>query len=266
MKIEVSGPRQRGRVLVLLFLVWIGACSVDGPVSDQKFFALAPLPSPHEYGDVVIDHASREAGEDAVVFSHWSHRALYTCRVCHFELPFAMEANGSGISEKANRSGHFCGACHDGETAFGHTEENCSKCHTGVPADKESSFKKFRESLKLPKGDYGNKIDWVAAERRGLIEPQKSILEPDFKLIAYNQEFEVSAAWSMISPAQFSHDEHMQWLECSNCHPDIFAIEKKGTQHFLMKHILDDKFCGACHTKVAFPIDDCKACHPSMKY
>jgi len=265
-KIEVSGPRQLGRVLVLLFLVWIGACSVDGPVSEQKFFALAPLPSPHEYGDVVIDHASREAGEDAVVFSHWSHRALYTCRVCHFELPFAMEANGSGISEKANRSGHFCGACHDGETAFGHTEENCSKCHTGVPADKESSFKKFRESLKLPKGDYGNKIDWVAAERRGLIEPQKSILEPDFKLIAYNQEFEVSAAWSMISPAQFSHDEHMQWLECSNCHPDIFAIEKKGTQHFLMKHILDDKFCGACHTKVAFPIDDCKACHPSMKY
>jgi hypothetical protein len=33
-----------------------------------------------------------------------------------------------------------------------------------------------------------------------------------------------------------------------------------------MKHILDDKFCGACHMKVAFPIDDCKACHPSMKY
>ena len=262
----MSGPRQRRHVLVLLILVWIAACTVAGPESGQGFFALPPLPPPHEYGDVVIDQATREAGEDAVVFSHWSHRPLYACRVCHFELPFAMEANGSGISEEAHSKGLFCAACHDGTTAFGHTNRNCSKCHTGGTADKERSFNKFRESLKLPMAGYGNKIDWADAERRGLIEPKKSILESDFKPIAYNQEFEVPAAWSMISPAQFSHDEHMQWLECSNCHPDIFAIEKKGTQHFLMKHILDEKFCGACHSKVAFPIDDCKACHPSMKY
>ena len=262
----MSDPSQRRRVLVLLFLAWVASCTVVVSESEQGYFALPPLPPPHEYGDVVIDQATREADEDAVVFSHWSHRALYTCRVCHFELPFAMVANGSGISEEAHRSGHFCAACHDGETAFGHTRKNCSKCHTGVRADKERSFKKFRESLKLPEAGYGNKIDWIDAENRGLIEPKKSILEPDFEPIPYDQDFEVRAAWAMISPAQFSHDEHIRWLECSNCHPDIFAIEKKGTRHFLMEHIMDDKFCGACHTKVAFPIDDCKACHPRMNY
>ena len=262
----MSSPWQRRRVLVLLFLVWIASCAVVESERGQQFFELPPLPPPHEYGDVVIDHASRAAGADAVVFSHWSHRGLYTCRVCHFELPFAMEANGSGISEQANRSGHFCGACHDGETAFGHTEENCSNCHTGIRADKERSFRKFRESLNLPEGNYGNKIDWIAAENRGLIKPEKSILEPDFKPIPYDQDFDVPAAWAMISPASFSHEEHIQWLECSNCHPDIFAIEKRAPRHFLMEHIMDDKFCGACHSKVAFPIDDCKACHPRMNY
>jgi c(7)-type cytochrome triheme protein len=262
----VSGSTQRRRVLVLLFLVWVASCAVDAPESGQGFFALPPLPPPHEYGDVVIDHASREAGEDAVVFSHWSHRARYTCRVCHFELSFAMEANGSGISETAHRSGYFCGACHDGETAFGQTEKNCTKCHTGVPANKERAFNKFRKSLELPEGVYGNKIDWIDAENRGLIEPKKSILESDFKPILYDQEFEVPAAWAMISPANFSHGEHIRWVECSSCHPDIFAVEKRRTRHFLMKHILDGKFCGACHTKVAFPIDDCKACHPRMNY
>ena len=262
----MSGPKQRRRILVLLFLVWMASCAVDESNPGQGFYALPPLPAPHEYGDVVIDHASRGVGEDAVVFSHWSHRALYTCRVCHFELPFVMEANGSGISEEAHRKGQFCAACHDGETAFGHTSKNCSKCHTGVFADKESAFNKFRKSLELPEGNYGNKIDWIEAENRGLIEPKKSILEPDFEPIPYDQEFELPATWSMISPAHFSHDEHIRWLECSNCHPDIFAIEEEGTRHFLMEHILDGKFCGACHTKVAFPIDDCKACHPRMNY
>ena len=262
----MSGPRQQRRVLVLLFLVWIASCTVVGTESGQGFYALPPLPPPHEYGDVVIDHATREVGEDAVVFSHWSHRALYTCRVCHFELPFAMEANGSGISEKAHSNGHFCAACHDGVTAFGHTNKNCSKCHTGVSTDKQRAFTKFRESLKLPEGNYGNKIDWIEAENRGLIEPKNSILESEFNPIPYDQELEVRAAWAMISPAQFSHGEHIRLLECSNCHPDIFAIEEEGTRHFLMEHILDGKFCGACHTKVAFPIDDCKACHPKMRY
>ena len=32
------------------------------------------------------------------------------------------------ITEDANKKGKYCGACHDGKTAFGHTGDNCDKC------------------------------------------------------------------------------------------------------------------------------------------
>lgn len=232
----------------------------------QSFFDLPPLPPPEDYGNVLINRVSGGAGERAVVFSHWSHRSRFTCRVCHFELDFVMEANASEITEEANRKGEFCGACHDGKTAFGHTEANCAKCHTGSVASKHKLFKAFRKSLKLPKSPFGNEIDWVEAQERGRIEPENSILDPAFEPIPFNERFEVPAAWTLIPPADFSHGTHLRWLECSNCHPDIFKIQKKMTEHFLMENILQGKFCGACHMKVAFPLNDCKRCHPGMKY
>ena len=152
-----------------------------------------------------------------------------------------------------------------GNTAFGHTEGNCVRCHTGPSSDGRQVFKQFRKSLKLPKAPFGNKIDWVGAQERGLIRPTNSILEPGFEPIPFNEKFKVPAAWTLIPPADFSHNVHLQWLECSNCHPDIFKIKKRATQHFLMKNILDGKFCGACHMTVAFPLNDCKRCHPDMK-
>jgi c(7)-type cytochrome triheme protein len=254
--------RVLGLGLIGFFLVLIAPAVVR---SQQGFFDLPPLPSPHEYGNVTIDRGSLAAGEKAVVFSHWSHRTAYTCRVCHFELDFVMAANASEITEAANQRGEFCGACHDSETAFGHTEDNCAKCHVGRESGGHKKFKQLRKSLKLPMADYGNKVDWVAALEMGLIEPRNSILDPKFEPIPFNESFEVPAAWTLIPPADFSHNVHLKWLECSNCHPDVFKIQKKATEHFLMEHILDGKFCGACHMTVAFPLDNCKRCHPGMK-
>ena len=211
---------------------------------------------------MLIDRLSTTADAEPVIFSHWSHRSRYTCRVCHFELAFVMAANASEITEEANRRGQFCGSCHDGETAFGHTDENCDRCHTGLEVDKSKAFKAFR---KFPKARFGNRIDWVAAQEKGLITPINSLEDPDFEPLPFNEQFEVPAAWTLIPPADFSHNVHLQWLECSNCHPDIFKIQKKGPEHFLMKNILEGKFCGACHMNVAFPLDDCKRCHPDMR-
>jgi c(7)-type cytochrome triheme protein len=70
--------------------------------------------------------------------------------------------------------------------------------------------------------------------------------------------------WNYVPPAYFPHQAHTHWLECANCHPDIFNIEKKTTESFVMKYILKKKFCGVCHLKVAFPLDDCKGCHSAM--
>lgn len=247
--------------LALAVVLWTSV-----PAAAQRsFFDLPPAPPPDEFGNLLLNRLSGSAGEKAVGFSHWSHRTRYACRVCHFELRFEMRKNASEISEEANQSGEFCGACHDGETAFGHTEKNCSRCHTGTAAGKRQAFKKFRKQKKLPASPFGNKIDWVKAEDLGLIEPVASILEEDFEPIGYDESFEIPAAWTLIPPADFSHRVHLRWLECSNCHPDVFDIEIKGTQHFLMKNILTGKFCGACHMNVAFPLDDCRRCHPGMR-
>lgn len=236
----------------------------EGTHGRQGLFDLPELPPPHDFGNLMIDGRAADAGSKGVLFSHWTHRTRYTCRVCHFELDFAMATNASGITEQDNRRGLYCGTCHDGDTAFDHGEANCDRCHTGNTRGDTKEFKRLRKQL--PKTPYGNQIDWVAAQTKELIQPAQSLREPDFTPIPFDEQFEVPAAWTMIPPADFSHNAHLQWLECANCHPDIFKIEKNATEHFLMKNILEGKFCGACHMTVAFPLNDCKRCHPDMKY
>lgn len=227
-----------------------------------QFYNLPPLPQPSKYGNVLITRQTANITMPTVSFSHWSHRTRYTCRVCHFELEFAMETNATEITEKDNRSGKFCGTCHNGEIAFGHTNEHCVNCHNyGM----DESQKRFENVKDLPWLPYGNEIDWVRALEEGLIEPKKSILEEDFQPFKFTSKLEIEADWDLIPGAEFPHDKHLQWLDCANCHPDIFNIKLKATKQFNMKYNLEGKFCGVCHLKVAFPMNDCKRCHPRMR-
>jgi c(7)-type cytochrome triheme protein len=229
--------------------------------ASSQFYNLPPLPHPSQYGNVLISRQTADMTMPTVSFSHWSHRTRYTCRVCHFELEFAMEANATEITEKDNQSGKFCGTCHNGEIAFGHTKESCAYCHNfGM----DGSQKRFDSVKNLPWVPNGNEIDWVRAQEEGLIEPKQSVLEEDFQPMEFTRELQIEADWGLIPGAEFPHDKHQQWLDCANCHPDIFDIKLKGTLHFDMQYNLEGKFCGACHLKVAFPMDDCKRCHPKM--
>ena len=58
----------------------------------------------------------------------------------------------------------------------------------------------------------------------------------------------------------FPHDIHTAWLECSNCHPKIFA-EKAGATPVNMLAILQGEYCGRCHGAVSFPLTECNRCH-----
>ena len=73
-----------------------------------------------------------------VVFEHRTHTDTLglACVECHGEL-FAMQR---GVAQKSGKltmaslaEGKFCGACHDGETAFA-SDTNCAACHT-LPED-----------------------------------------------------------------------------------------------------------------------------------
>ncbi len=220
----------------------------------DTFFDIPPSPPPEEYGDLVINRTGKEA-----VFSHWLHRQKFTCRVCHFELEFNMLVNTTEITEAANTSGRYCGAagCHDGKAAFGHQKSDCEKCHNGGGRTKE----KFSKLSKLPKAKFGNGIDWVQAINKGQIKPASYLAIKPPAAIAVIKPLLLEAEWSGVPPAIFSHKVHSQWLDCNNCHPDIFNIKLKTTKHFEMKRILAREFCGVCHLTVAFPMDDCRRCH-----
>ncbi|WP_371374249.1 c(7)-type cytochrome triheme domain-containing protein [Thalassotalea aquiviva] len=84
-----------------------------------------------EYGDVVINNYSEEAGMRPVVFPHWFHRARFRCKVCHADLGFKFEAGGNQIDMLKIIDGEYCGACHNGEIAW--AVENCNLCHSGTP-------------------------------------------------------------------------------------------------------------------------------------
>jgi c(7)-type cytochrome triheme protein len=115
----------------------------------------------------------------------------------------------------------------------------------------------------LPK-DANGATDWVASLSQGLISPVDSIgadaegapvLELDVELVPKEvPDFK----------ATFPHKAHTQVLACSNCHPEIFQMER-GADPISMEKIFGGEYCGRCHGKVAFDlITGCPRCHLSM--
>lgn len=87
-----------------------------------------------EYADVVLNKYSDKEGVRPVIFPHWFHRIRYQCRVCHQELGFEMQVGSNEVTMEEIIDGKFCGACHNGETAW--SVDNCDLCHSALPGTK----------------------------------------------------------------------------------------------------------------------------------
>jgi len=81
-----------------------------------------------EYGDVVLNNFSSDAGVRPVIFSHWFHRIRYSCKSCHSELGIVFKAGATKIDMATIVNGEYCGACHNGVVAW--SIENCDLCHS----------------------------------------------------------------------------------------------------------------------------------------
>ena len=234
--------------------------------------------APEEFGQVIINNYSKTAGLPAVVFDHWLHRSMFTCRLCHVDIGFAMEANGTNITAKTNMQGYFCGTCHNGKRKHGDTAifascsdhftldegKLCDRCHSlGNNARRKYNFFEYTKNLpqKGLKG-LGDGIDWEGAEEGGVIKPIDSIegvsmTRPKFKA---QGDFSIqSHGW--MSDVIFSHKKHAVWNGCEVCHPDIFPSVHKGDVKYTMFDIYEGQYCGVCHGKVAFSLYDCQRCH-----
>jgi c(7)-type cytochrome triheme protein len=64
-----------------------------------------------------------------IVFSHDIHTGMFGCDECHPDT-FRAKANSNQVGMKKMEAGESCGACHDGDTAFG-VAEACTSCHAG---------------------------------------------------------------------------------------------------------------------------------------
>lgn len=222
------------------------------------------------YGVLVFREQAEKRGVNPVVFSHQSHRTRFTCKVCHLELEFLMKKGSSEISREDNQEGRLCGVCHNGEDAFSvNVKSYCDRCH--VPMDRESVYQsRGRESTMIgfPSLEYGDRVNWVEALNAGRISPRNFLREENYQeSMPLPEHLEIPMRWTTRSPrtlVSFSHVEHVKWLDCSNCHPDIFNIKQMGTVEFDKEKNLYGMYCGTCHMTVAFPMNGCSRCHPGQ--
>jgi c(7)-type cytochrome triheme protein len=264
---ERTRKNKRRLLLLLASVVFVLANT-----SSAQFHLPGPPPqNPSDYGKVILDtYSSTNPG--AVVFDHWLHRSKFTCRLCHVDIGFAMEAKATGIRAATNRQGFHCGACHDGKriidgkTVFASCSDEkngkqCARCHSpGKQGVREYEYKVF--TAKLPKDRYG--INWEAAENEGRIKPIDFLdgLSVRKRPMPSREDFSINAGSSMIHPILFSHEKHSVWNGCELCHPEIFPTARKNTVAYSMFSNIDGRHCGACHGKVAFPLNYCGNCHP----
>jgi c(7)-type cytochrome triheme protein len=233
-------------------------------------------PRPQEYGRVVIANYSEKAGLAPVVFEHWVHRAKFTCRLCHVDVGFAMKAGATNVRAADNADGQYCGACHNDHTKFDgiRTFESCSRggavslratcvrCHSlGKEVAPEVDFATVTRNL--PRGRFGNGVDWEKAELDKLIKPIDYLEGVSIKRtpLAALKDFALSPKLEGMPEIVFSHAKHTTWNGCELCHPQIFVGVKRGTTKYGMVDIFDGRYCGVCHGTVAFPLLDCQRCH-----
>jgi len=79
-----------------------------------------------------LTYSKAEGSPGKVIFSHQFHTAVADkCTVCHVKL-FRMLRPTRQVTHADMEAGKSCGACHNGQMAFGPTDPaGCTRCHVG---------------------------------------------------------------------------------------------------------------------------------------
>lgn len=110
----------------------------------------------------------------------------------------------------------------------------------------------------LPYDSAGNQVLWMRALDSGAIQPRTNIL-PETKVNLRTTDVLLKNTGEMPM-VRFPHRQHTAWLDCSNCHDQLFN-QQAGTSKINMLQILMGEKCGVCHGAVAFPLTECTRCH-----
>ena len=221
-----------------------------------------------------------KAGVAPVIYPHWIHRIWFECKVCHQDY-FIMNRWRNKVSHEEIEKGRQCGACHNGELAFG-VDKECERCHlAGRPAAEKlhhadkidhQRIEQVASRLgaewnyeNLPNGripvDRFGFIDWLELKESNVFNPIHS-LNKDFNNEVRDNKI-LFKSKSKLKNVLFDHKVHSTWINCSSCHPEVFRESLEN--NVKMKRMSKGKFCGYCHGKVSFTFADCKRCHNQEK-
>ena len=248
-----------------------GACH-DG---DTAFSSQSDCATCHTAQPAEVKMTGNKTG--VTIFDHALHLDMdFGCDDCHPDL-FVPKADGNDMTMSAMKDGEYCGACHDGDSAFS-SQGDCTTCHAGdVKMQGETTGTTlFSHSLHLemdfgcddchpdlfiPKKD-GNNMT-MAAMNDG--EQCGACHDGDTAFSTKGDCTTCHAGDVKGGRTVFSHSAHLDMdFGCSDCHPDLFK-PKKGSNGLNMAAMEDGKQCGACHDgNTAFSVSnraDCSGCH-----
>lgn len=107
-------------------------------------------------------------------------------------------------------------------------------------------------------------IDWARALSEKTITPKPGLTAEKKDEEPTDMDVEYVPKGQPEYKVVFPHKAHTQWLACTNCHTEIFEMEK-GKAALTMEKINGGAYCGVCHGKVASPdVANCPACHKWM--
>lgn len=224
-------------------------------------------------------------------FSHKAHtmEAELECTDCHDDL-FSKKQGTAVKSQqftmKAMADGHFCGSCHDGDTAFA-IDTNCRACHIPseepitwyLPTKVAFSHKSHVEEFELECESCHSKIFTM---KKGTTADIKNFTMSAFKEGKYcgschngDDAFDSASQCESchfpptekivftqpVNAVVFDHNIHVKKskISCESCHKEVFAMKQGTVEGHEQIHsddpaekrkyleALHSKFCGSCH-------------------
>lgn len=118
----------------------------------------------------------------------------------------------------------------------------------------------------LTPNPFGNMVDWVQSLRKGQFVPIWSLDPKAPAPEAIDMDIIIPAV-GKTADVRYPHKAHTELFDCDACHPSIFVMQAGANREkgLSMVNIVRGQFCGVCHGKVAFPLDDCNRCHTVKK-
>ena len=186
-----------------------------------------------------------------VIFSHEIHLKKYNnnCKMCHDAIFNLRKRKHFTMAEmEKTRS---CGACHSGIKAFSvATEKDCTKCHTGKPADVTYQIKGLGEAVFKHETHIARTGGACKSCHNGIIitGKKKAVSMDEMEKgktcgACHNGKMaftvtsncdrchkgfkpkEITFNLKGTTPATFSHSFHTQAYSCKDCHTNIFPYK-----------------------------------------